>query len=115
MEKHLKTAKTISQLLDQRFNILGFRFGLDPLLGLIPGAGDVVAVALSLYILWVGRKMKIKTEDLWRMAGNVVFDLLIGTVPVIGDVADFFYQANVKNMEILEKYEKEAVEGEIID
>jgi hypothetical protein len=104
MYKHVRIATTIADLLDNRFKILGIKFGLDPLLGLIPGIGDFIALLFSFYIIWIGLRMKLPEEQLARMVQNVILDFVIGLVPVLGDVSDFVFKANTKNIEILKKY-----------
>jgi hypothetical protein len=101
---HLKNAENFTKLLEGQFKIFGFKFGLDPIIGLIPGAGDVVAAALGIYIIWIGWQMQLPTVQLVRMAANLTLDLFIGAFPVIGDFADFFYKSNTKNLEILKQH-----------
>ncbi len=115
MHNHLKLATIISDILDNRFKIVGFRFGLEPILGIIPGFGDFVGLALSLYIVWIGMNMRLPQDKLHRMITNVIFDFVIGLVPVVGDIADFAFKANAKNLEILRQYAPDTiVEGKII-
>ena len=68
MQNHLKTASYIADLLDNKFKVLGFRFGIDPLLGLIPGGGDLVSFLLSLYIVWIG--VKFLAGEMLRIEGQ---------------------------------------------
>jgi hypothetical protein len=115
MNKHLRLAYMISDILDNRFKILGLRFGIEPLLGIIPGFGDFIGLVLSLYIVWIGTQMKLPADKTQRMITNVVFDFVIGLFPVIGDIADFAFKANAKNMEILREFAPDAVvEGKIL-
>lgn len=104
MRFHLRTAEVLVYLLENKFRFFKWRFGLDPLLGLIPGLGDLVAFLLSLYIVWVGIKLRVPEEKVSEMFRNVFFDFLLGLVPLVGDISDFFYKANVKNLEIIKKY-----------
>lgn len=115
-EYHLKLAERVTRLMDSQFRILGFRFGLDPLLGLIPWAGDLITGCIALYLLWIGRKMNLPQEALYAMAKNLIVDLILGSLPFVGDIADFFYQANTKNLEILRKYSSAefVLEGEVV-
>ncbi len=116
MEKHLKTASLVANLLDNSFNFFGRRFGLNGLLGLIPGAGDVITTGLSLYIVWIGVKMQLPVNKLAEMVGNVAINFFIGLIPVLGDAVDFFHKANLKNLHILQDYaEQDFVEGDIVD
>lgn len=116
MENHLKVAEQLANLLDNQFNILGIRFGLNGLLGLIPGAGDFIVAALSFYMVWIGVKMRLPLTALSEMVGNIITNFLIGLLPIIGDSVDFFHHANLKNLKILKHHAAQGVvEGQIID
>lgn len=115
MQKHYRMAKVLSKLLDSQFNILGFKFGLDPIIGLIPGLGDAIGAALSFYVIWIAIGLKVPEEKIVVMIRNVLLDILIGMLPVIGDVSDFVFKANQRNWRIIEQYSPEnIVEGEIV-
>ncbi len=114
MEKHLKMARFITDLLENKFGIGKFKFGFDPLIGAIPGFGDIFTLGFSLYLVWIGIKMKIPQEKIVEMVRNVILDFLIGLFPFLGDLADVVYRANSKNMKILETYAHSVVEGEVI-
>ncbi len=116
MQAHLKTAEVFAKLLDNQFSIGKFRFGLDPILGLFWGAGDIVGALLSCYMIWIAIQMKIPSSAIAQMLGNIALDFLIGLVPVLGQATDFVFKANSKNMEILRKYAKSTVvEGHVIE
>ena len=104
--KHFKIAKKISKLLDSQFSILGRRFGIEPLIGLIPWVGDTVTLFLSLYIVYAAISMKVPHKLVVQMLKNVVVDYLVGLIPIVGDVIDFLYKANDKNFKILSRYAK---------
>lgn len=104
--KHLKSAQKFAKLMDSQFSIFGIRFGLDSILGLIPGAGDISTLLLSLYLIWVGIKMKLPAKKILQMVFNIVVDTLIGAIPLVGDISDVFYKANIKNLRILEETSK---------
>lgn len=115
---HLKVATSIANLMDNKFNFLGFKFGLDPLIGLIPGIGDVFPFVLGVYMVWIGVKMNIPTGKLGEMIRNIVIDMTLGIIPVVGDLSDFVFRAHHKNLLILEHYAQNnvtVIEGEIID
>lgn len=101
---HMKTAENLVRLLEGQFKILGFRFGLDPLLGLVPGAGDLLSFVLGLYLIWIGWQMNLSRLHLTRMGLNLLLDLVLGAIPFFGDIFDFFHKANLKNLEILKKH-----------
>lgn len=101
LKAKIKLAENIAHLLDSKFGIGPFKFGLDPILGLIPGLGDAIPFLISGYIILVAFQHKVSKTTILKMIFYVVADLLIGTVPVIGDIADFFFKASTKNLELL--------------
>ena len=116
MNEHFKLAKFLANLLDNQYKIGKFRVGIDPLLGLIPFWGDFLTFILSLYIILIGIKSKLPVEKLAQMLGNTVFDLCIGIVPLLGDIADFSFKSNLRNLKILEEHlGEEIIEGEILN
>lgn len=96
----------VARLLDGAFTIPGtpIRFGIDPLIGLIPGGGDTIATALSGYIVYEAYRAGLPREALLRMIVNIVIDLIVGLVPVLGDVADVFWRANQRNLAIFDEH-----------
>lgn len=116
MEKQLRLATLIANLLDNQFALFGRRFGLNGVLGLIPGIGDLLSLLLSLHLIWIGVQMNLPRLKLLHMLWNIVINFVIGLVPVVGDYADFFHKANLKNLEILKSHtETDIIEGEILD
>ena len=101
----LKRVRALGRLLDSRFAIPGtnVRFGLDALLGLIPGVGDLAAALPSLYLLFEARRLGMPAHILLRMAANILVDFAVGSVPVAGDVFDVLYKANQRNVRLLER------------
>ena len=93
----------LSRLLDSAFPIPGTnqRVGIDALLGLIPGIGDLVSTALSSYLIWEARQLGLPRWKIARMIGNVAADTVLGAIPFAGDVFDVFFRANRRNMKIL--------------
>lgn len=97
--------RKVSTMLDSQFQgPFGFRFGWDPILGLIPGVGDLVTTGFSFYILVQAALLNCGPMILLRMGLNVLFENLIGVIPLVGQVFDFFWKSNNKNIEILESY-----------
>jgi hypothetical protein len=97
-------------LLDVAFRIpfTKFRFGVDGLIGLAPGFGDVVTTGLSLWIVHEAYQLGVPRQVLFRMLGNVAIDGMIGAVPVAGDVFDVLWRGNKRNVRILrEHFERE--------
>lgn len=99
--RHLKNVEFLAKLLDTEFNLGPFKFGLDPLIGLIPWIGDIFSAVISLYIYWIAREFNIPKAAQNRILLNTVIDFIIGFIPIVGDVADFIYQSNKANMKIL--------------
>ncbi len=113
--RHLKLAKIVTRILDDEFHIGPFHFGLDPILGLLPGIGDALSLICSLYLVWIAHFYQVPETVRKKIMYNVIFDFFLGFIPVLGDAADFLYKANVKNMSLLEKHlPAEIIEGEII-
>jgi len=78
--------------------------GLDPILGLIPGAGDAAGAVLAAWILVEAFRMGVSRATLLRMAGNVALDAGLGAIPILGDIFDFAWQANLRNVTLLERH-----------
>ncbi|MEG4344196.1 DUF4112 domain-containing protein [Microcoleus sp. A003_D6] len=102
----LRRIRRISHLLDNAIPIPGtkYRIGLDPILGLIPGGGDLVSSIFAGYVVFKSAQMGVPQETLVKMAANIVFDTVAGTVPVAGDLLDVAWKANVKNIELLDAH-----------
>ena len=102
----LARARTLTRLLDSAARVPGtsFRFGLDPLLGLIPGLGDVAGAALSGYVVLLASRLGAPKSVLMRMLGNVVIDTVAGTVPLVGDLFDAGWKSNTRNLALLERH-----------
>ncbi|MEZ4433629.1 MAG: DUF4112 domain-containing protein [bacterium] len=99
------TAHRLAGLLDDAFTIPGtrLRFGLDGLLGLIPGVGDILGAAFSSFIIALAARAGAPRAVLARMAGNVAIETLVGAIPLIGDLFDFAWKANRRNVELLDR------------
>jgi hypothetical protein len=100
-----KGLERLSYLLDGLFRIPGtsWRFGLDALVGLIPGVGDAATSLASFYILAAGVRYRVPKVTLLRMGINIAIDYLIGVIPVIGDMFDFAWKSNDMNIELIRK------------
>lgn len=94
--------RTVARLLDESVRVPGtnFRIGLDPILGILPGAGDTVAAGLSLYIVYEAARLGVSYSTLARMVANVAIDAVGGSVPVLGDLFDAVWKANRRNVEL---------------
>lgn len=105
-DPHLAQLDTLATWLDNRFRIPGtnIRFGLDGIVGLVPYLGDIVGYLVSAILLGIMFQRGAGPILMLQMIGNVVFDAIIGIVPVVGDLFDFGYQANSRNVNLLRKY-----------
>ena len=93
-----------SDLMDTRFRIAGVPFGLDSLLGIIPVAGDAVTGAAGLYALGTAARLKLPITAHIHIIWNLVVDVVLGSVPLAGDVFDFFFRSHRKNFRVVEKH-----------
>ncbi len=95
----------LSQWMDSKFQlpVVGWRFGLDALLGLIPGLGDAVTLVVSCYILSVAAGYGVPRITLARMGMNALLDMVVGCIPFVGDVFDVAWKANTRNVELLRR------------
>lgn len=80
------------------------RLGLDVMLDIVPVGGSVVAAAMGTWIAWEARNLGVSRWTVMRMAGNIGFDMLLGAIPFIGAVPDFFFRSNTRNMRIVRKW-----------
>jgi hypothetical protein len=105
-DRDLERARALSRILDSAVGIPGtpLRIGLDAILGVIPGAGDVIGAALSGYIVLVAARRGVPRSVLWRMLANVAIDTGFGTVPILGDLFDVAWRSNTRNVDLLERY-----------
>ena len=104
--KQLERLRGMSRLLDNAFTIPGtrYRFGLDALIGLVPGLGDAVSALFSSYIILQASRLGAPTSVVSRMIANVALDTVVGWVPILGDLFDVAWKSNLKNMALLETH-----------
>ncbi|KAB8329867.1 DUF4112 domain-containing protein [Scytonema tolypothrichoides VB-61278] len=102
----LNRIRKLSVLMDTsiRVPVFGFRIGLDPIIGLVPGAGDLISTIFSAYIIFLATRFRIPSKDLVEMIFNVGLEAVVGTVPLVGDLFDAFYKSNIRNLAILEQH-----------
>ncbi len=95
--------ESLSKYLDDwvKIPVVGWRFGLDALIGLVPNVGDTVTSLASFYILVAGVRHGVPKITLLRMAFNIGLDYVVGAIPFIGDAFDFFWKANRQNMDLI--------------
>ena len=96
----------MEQLLERSFVIPGINrpVGLDAIAGLVPVFGDVVTAAMGAYVVWEASNLGMPRWKLWRMAGNVAFDTAIGALPLVGDMFDFLFRSNTRNLRIVRRH-----------
>ena len=98
--------EALEHLLERSFVIPGINrpVGLDAIAGLVPVLGDVLTAAMGAYLVWEAHNLGLPKWKLWRMAGNVAFDTAVGAVPVAGDVFDFLFRSNTRNLRIVKRH-----------
>jgi hypothetical protein len=100
-----KSLERLSWLMDDLFRVpvLGWRFGLDALIGLIPGLGDTTTSLVSFYILVSAVRYRVPKITLLRMGLNIAIDYVVGSLPIVGDLADAWWKSNHMNVDLLRK------------
>ncbi len=98
--------EAMERLLERSFVIPGINraVGLDAVVGLVPVVGDVIGAAMGAYILWEARNLGLPKWKLWRMGANIAFDTAVGAVPVAGDLFDFLFRSNTRNLRIVKRH-----------
>ncbi|MBA3889320.1 MAG: DUF4112 domain-containing protein [Gemmatimonadaceae bacterium] len=98
--------RQFSHVLDSAIRIPGtnFRVGMDGLLGLIPGVGDVTTGLASVFIIMTAARMGVPRSVLTRMIMNVAIDTAVGVIPIVGDAFDFAFKSNLRNVALTERY-----------
>jgi hypothetical protein len=110
-DRNLDALRRWAALLDNAFRVPGtqFRFGLDPILGLVPGIGDLATPVLSVLILVHGARVRVPKVVLARMVLNALIDFAVGAIPVAGDIFDFAWKSNDWNLALLERHARPGV------
>ena len=105
-EQRLKRLDALAKLLDIAFILPGtkIRYGIDGIIGLIPVVGDIIATALSLWLVREARALGAPWHVTARMLGNVAIQGVVGTVPVAGDAFDVLFRANMRNVRLLRRW-----------
>jgi len=96
----------MEHLLERLFVIPGTKqtVGLDVILDLVPVVGDIAAAALGTYIVWEARNLGMSKWQISRMAGNVGVDWLLGLIPFVGAIPDFFFRSNTRNIRMIKRH-----------
>ncbi len=105
-QRGLQQLRYLAKLMDNQFRIPGtdIRFGLDGIIGLIPGAGDLATFAVSGYMLWIMANNGASGFVLARMTLNILIDAIIGAIPILGDLFDVAFKANIRNLRLMEEH-----------
>ncbi len=104
-DHRLRKLGRVAWVLDRSIPIGGGRrIGLDPLLGLFPGIGDWLGAVLSLYVLYEAARLGLPLRVLGRIAANITVEALLGAIPILGDLFDFAWQANMRNLRLVERH-----------
>lgn len=104
--RRLARLRKLAWLLDGKFGLPGtrFRFGVNSILGLSPVVGDVALGLISLYLVWEARQLGAPNALIARMLGNVAIEVAGGSVPILGDLFDMAFKANLRNLDLLERW-----------
>ena len=105
-ERARRRVARLAWLLDNEFRIPGtrFRVGVEPIVGLLPGIGDVLSGAFGGYIVLEALMAGVPRIVVARMAANVLLDMTVGAIPILGDAFDFVYKSNTRNVRLFERY-----------
>ncbi len=105
-QRRLQSLDLLAKLMDNQFRIPGtnIRFGIDSILGLIPGVGDLSTFAVSSWLLLIMARNGASGYVMARMVLNILIDALIGSIPIIGDLFDVAFKANVRNMRLMHQH-----------
>jgi hypothetical protein len=110
-------AERVVNLLDDKFRIPGtdFRFGLDPIIGMVPGVGDTVTGASSIGLLTLALRSGVPRVVMLRMILNILVDVFAGSLPIVGDLFDVAYKSNRRNLELIRAHEGPASDPSFAD
>jgi len=114
---NLDRLRRLARLFDSAFQVPGtrFRFGLDPILGLIPGIGDLAAPVFTLMLLWHGYAARVPKIVLARMVLNAAIDAGVGAIPIVGDAFDFLWKSNDWDLVLLERHAVAGAKASVFD
>ena len=105
IEERMGRLKLLSQRLDDSITIPGtkYKIGVDPIIGLIPGGGDVFGAILSIYIMYSGIRMGVPRATVNKMFKNILLEFIIGCIPIVGDLFDIVWKSNQRNVKLIEE------------
>jgi len=116
-QQRLIALRRVADLLDSAFVVPGtsYRVGLDPIVGLLPWIGDLASPLFTIALLWQARDVRVPKVVLGRMIVNAGIDAIIGTIPIAGDLFDFGWKSNQRNMVLLERHAYEEHRASLAD
>ena len=103
----LAEVEALAWLLDNSIPVPGTggrRFGIDAVIGLVPGVGDLVSSAIGLFIVWRGARLGLPTVAVARMLAITAVDLAVGAIPIVGDAFDLWFKANTRNLAVMRSH-----------
>lgn len=105
-EPSVERLRTLARLLDSAIPVPGtkYRFGIDAIIGLVPGIGDAISAMFSMFIVFQAARLGVSRATLMRMLGNVALDTVVGEVPLLGDLFDAGWKSNNRNIALLESH-----------
>ena len=105
-QRSLDALRRLSRLFDAQFRVPGtdIRFGIDPIIGLVPGIGDLASPLLTIAMIWQAARLRVPRVVLARMVLNALIDAGVGAIPVVGDLFDFAWRATEWNMALIERH-----------
>lgn len=101
MKSHIDFARRLATVLDTKFHLFGVRFGIDPILDILPGVESMIGAGISCYLFRIAYQLKVPARIYWMMSWHILLDYLLGILPFIGVVADLFYRSNAKIVGLL--------------
>jgi hypothetical protein len=108
--RSLAEVEALAWLLDNSIPVPGtggWRFGIDAIIGLVPGIGDLVSSAIGLFIVWRGARLGLPAVAVARMLATTVVDLAVGAIPIVGDAFDLWFKANTRNLGVMRRHLEE--------
>ncbi|WP_233738019.1 DUF4112 domain-containing protein [Halocatena pleomorpha] len=101
----VRRTRTVARILDESVRVPGtnFRFGVDPLVGILPVSGDTAVAVLSFYIVFEAVRLGVPPKTLAMMGLNIAADVVVGSIPILGTLFDAVWKANVRNVALLEE------------
>jgi hypothetical protein len=115
LQADLKRARFLATWLDARFSFLGIKFGLEGIVGFVPVVGDTLGMLAGAYPIYIAHRHRLGHKLEAQMATNLLIEWLIGLTPVIGDLGDIWYKANLRNLRLLEMAAGQLKESTVAD